>query len=43
MTTDVTQKKDRRLPILQGVLPLDRSQISLDIVAGVTLAALAIP
>jgi SulP family sulfate permease len=43
MTADTVQKADRRLPILQGVLPIDRSQISLDIVAGVTLAALAIP
>jgi len=43
MTADTVQKEDRRLPILQGVLPINRSQISLDIVAGVTLAALAIP
>jgi len=28
---------------LQGVLPIDRSRVSLDVVAGVTLAALAIP
>jgi high affinity sulfate transporter 1 len=32
-----------RLPILQGVVPIDRSRVSLDIVAGITLAALAIP
>ncbi len=43
MTADAIQKEDRRLPILQGVLPLDRAQIPLDIVAGITLAALAIP
>ena len=33
----------RRLPILQGVLPLVPSRIGPDIVAGVTLAALGIP
>ncbi|MBJ6726810.1 SulP family inorganic anion transporter [Geomesophilobacter sediminis] len=32
-----------RLPFLQGILPVDRSQVRADIVAGVTLAALAIP
>ena len=31
------------LPILQGVLPIQRKRIPLDIVAGITLAALAIP
>lgn len=35
--------KSRRLPILQGVLPLDRKQIPTNVLAGVTLAALAIP
>ncbi len=34
---------DRSLPILQGVLPIDPKQIPLDMVAGITLAALAIP
>src|SRR6476619_4042076 len=29
--------------LLQGVLPIDRSRISVDIIAGITLAALAIP
>ncbi|MDX1417082.1 MAG: SulP family inorganic anion transporter [Candidatus Promineifilaceae bacterium] len=43
MATDSVQNARRRLPILQGVLPLDRAQIPLDIVAGITLAALAIP
>ncbi len=33
----------RSFPILQGVLPIDPKQIPLDIVAGITLAALAIP
>lgn len=32
-----------RSHVLQGVLPLDRAQIPRDVVAGVTLAALAIP
>jgi len=34
---------DRSFPILQGVLPIDPKQIPLDMVAGITLAALAIP
>lgn len=33
----------RRFPILQGILPVDRSRIPLDIAAGITLAALGIP
>ena len=32
-----------RLPLLQGVLPIASAQVPLDMVAGVTLAALAIP
>ena len=32
-----------RLPVLEGVLPVDRKRIPTDIAAGVTLAALAIP
>ncbi|MDD4915583.1 MAG: SulP family inorganic anion transporter [Methylococcales bacterium] len=32
-----------RLPILQGVLPIDNSRLAAEIVAGLTLAALAIP
>lgn len=43
MTTDATKKESRRLPIFQGILPIDRAQIPLDIIAGITLAALAIP
>jgi sulfate permease, SulP family len=31
------------LPVLQGILPIDRSRVLDDIVAGITLAALAIP
>ena len=37
------EKPRRRLPILQGILPIDRSRISIDVIAGITLAALAIP
>src|SRR4051794_30300537 len=42
-TAKAAEGKSRPLPFLQGVLPLDRSRISGDIVAGVTLAALGIP
>jgi sulfate permease, SulP family len=38
-----SQKRGFRLPILQGVLPLAPGRVPLDIVAGITLAALAIP
>src|SRR5215471_1858500 len=31
------------LPILRGVLPLDRSRLGRDVIAGITLAALGIP
>ncbi len=34
---------DMRLPILQGVLPIDLSRIPSELIAGLTLAALAIP
>ena len=33
----------RRLPVLQGLLPFDKSRLGSDIVAGITLAALGIP
>lgn len=33
----------RRLPILQGILPIDRRRLPMDVAAGVTLAALGIP
>ncbi len=32
-----------RLPVLEGILPLDRKRIPTDLIAGATLAALAIP
>jgi len=44
MTTTTVQKKPGGgFPIMQGILPIDRSRVSIDIVAGITLAALAIP
>jgi SulP family sulfate permease len=44
MTTITNQKKPVRNPnFMAGILPIDRSRISIDIVAGITLAALAIP
>ena len=41
--TDNEPKAARRLSFLQGILPIDRQRIPLDIAAGVTLAALGIP
>src|SRR5215471_9159392 len=32
-----------RIPLLNGVLPIERAKIPVDVIAGVTLAALAIP
>ncbi len=32
-----------RSPFLQGIVPVDRSRVTIEIVAGITLAALAIP
>jgi SulP family sulfate permease len=45
VTTPVAKAQSpiRSFPILQGLLPLDPKQVSLDIAAGITLAALAIP
>jgi high affinity sulfate transporter 1 len=43
MTTATEQKTSRRIPFMQGVLPIDRAQLPAEIIAGVTLAALAIP
>jgi len=37
------EKKSFKFPLFQGILPIARSQIPSDIVAGLTLAALAIP
>jgi sulfate permease, SulP family len=33
----------RALPVMRGVLPIDRSRVSTEVLAGVTLAALGIP
>jgi len=33
----------RALPVMQGLLPIDRSQVPADVLAGMTLAALGIP
>src|SRR2546429_5409284 len=33
----------RRLPVLQGVLPVERSRVRADALAGLTLAAIGIP
>lgn len=38
-----TTKARRRVPILEGVRPLDKARLPVEIVAGITLAALAIP
>jgi high affinity sulfate transporter 1 len=42
-TPEVTEAPQRHLPILQGVVPIERTRVSADVVAGVTLAALGIP
>jgi sulfate permease, SulP family len=42
-TTSLQKKKDRNPTLMAGILPIDRSRISMDIIAGITLAALAIP
>jgi len=41
--TATAKAPKRRLPVLQGIVPYDRKRLSLDIAAGVTLAALGIP
>jgi MFS superfamily sulfate permease-like transporter len=42
--TAVNEKNLRqRFPVLQGILPIDRAQVPADVLAGVTLPALAIP
>jgi sulfate permease, SulP family len=33
----------RALPVMQGILPIDRSRVPADVLAGITLAALGIP
>ncbi|MGO8944406.1 MAG: SulP family inorganic anion transporter [Syntrophobacteraceae bacterium] len=41
--TSQTEAQGVRFPILQGILPVNRSMVLTDILAGMTLAALAIP
>ena len=43
MTTIKSEAGGSRFPILQGVLPIKGGQVPAEIVAGITLAALAIP
>ena len=43
MSIQKSETKKPSLPIFQGILPIVGSQVPLDIIAGVTLAALAIP
>jgi SulP family sulfate permease len=33
----------RQLPLFQGIVPLDRSRILTDLMAGITLAAVGVP
>lgn len=43
MNTPISPPRRWRLPLFQGILPLDRSRILPDLMAGVTLAAINIP
>ena len=43
MNAATTPTKKRRLPVLQGVLPIERKRIPFEVAAGITLAALGIP
>jgi hypothetical protein len=43
MTSPVRSGARSPLPILQGLLPLDPARVSIDVIAGATLAALAVP
>jgi SulP family sulfate permease len=44
MTTPTNPKKpEHNLPILKGILPIDRSRLPQELIAGMTLAAMAIP
>src|SRR5262252_6456426 len=42
-TSDRDSVRNRSLPLLQGIPPLDKSRLAPDIIAGITLAALGIP
>jgi SulP family sulfate permease len=41
--TEEISKKIGKFPVLEGILPINKAQVPLDIIAGITLAALAIP
>jgi sulfate permease, SulP family len=43
MNETTTTKPGRHFPVMQGLLPLDRKGFPTEVIAGVTLAALAIP
>jgi len=43
MPTTPTDAPARRMPLLKGLLPVNRAQLPHDVVAGITLAALGIP
>ena len=43
MATTQAEAKGFRFPIFQGLLPIKASQVPTEIIAGITLAALAIP
>jgi high affinity sulfate transporter 1 len=43
MAHAAAKQRGRRFPLLLGILPIDGTQVPADIIAGITLAALAIP
>src|SRR5215472_12754882 len=43
MPTTPTSAPASRMPLLKGLLPINRAQLPHDVVAGITLAALGIP
>src|SRR5262245_62687169 len=43
MAVAEAERHGPRIAVMQGILPIERAQISSDVVAGITLAALAIP
>ena len=43
MTNGTVKQRGFRFPVFQGILPIDSSQVPTNIIAGITLAALAIP
>jgi high affinity sulfate transporter 1 len=43
MASHASEHRLTRFPLLRGLLPIDRSRLSRDVIAGITLAALGIP